>query len=59
MVMWQFFLFALVSIIATLYIFKDRKEKVVRSTDRLVEKHDIEDLFGSDLVDISTNKYAR
>lgn len=57
--MWQFFLFVLVSIITMLYIFKDRTKKVAKSTDRLVEKHDIEDLFGSDLVDISMKKYAR
>lgn len=57
--MWQFFLFAMVSVIAAIYIFKKKKEKMRVSTDRLVEKHDVEDLFGSDLVDISTNKYAR
>jgi len=54
--MWQFFLIAMVAIIAFLVIKKQKREPARKSGDQLLDKEDIIDVFGNDLLDEFTLK---
>jgi hypothetical protein len=54
--MWRFFLIAMVAIIAFLVIKKQKREPARKSGDQLLDKDDIADLFGNDLLEGFTLK---
>jgi len=58
--MWQFLLLAMLALIAFLVIRKQQKKKSPRdaTSKQLVEKSDIADIFGEDLMDLA-QKYSR
>jgi len=58
--MWQFLLLAMLALIAFLVIRKQQKRKNPRNaaSKQLIEKADIADIFGEDLLDLS-QKHSR
>ena len=56
--MWQFLLLAMLALIAFLVIRKQAKKKNPRdaTSKQLVEKSDIADIFGEDLLDTFTTR---